>query len=143
MAWVEFEQRINGMPVFQGLIRGGFTRKGELARTTGPLASGLNPAALPTDAAIDGARGGFARGGARRLERARSDAGPQRRRGRRPAPHLRARVDGRRRQGLAGVLSSGAGRRAAGLGRPRSGAIRMSSSWCSMPRTARCCSART
>ena len=36
MAWVEFEQRINGLPVFHGLIRGGFTAKGELARTTGP-----------------------------------------------------------------------------------------------------------
>ena len=27
MAWVEFEQQINGLPVFQGLVRGGFTRK--------------------------------------------------------------------------------------------------------------------
>ena len=56
MSWVEFEQRINGVPVFQGLVRGGFTRNGELARVTGPLASGLNPAALPRTAAIDGAR---------------------------------------------------------------------------------------
>ena len=38
MAWVEFEQRLNGLPVFQGLIRGGFTAKGELARVTGLLA---------------------------------------------------------------------------------------------------------
>ena len=37
MAWVEFEQRINGLPVFRGLIRGGFTATGALARTTGPL----------------------------------------------------------------------------------------------------------
>jgi hypothetical protein len=47
MAWVEFEQRINGIPVFQGVIRGGFTAAGELVRTTGPLASGLNSALLP------------------------------------------------------------------------------------------------
>ena len=40
MSWVEFEQRINGVPVFQGLVRGGFTRNGELARVTGPLAAG-------------------------------------------------------------------------------------------------------
>jgi hypothetical protein len=39
MAWVEFEQRINGLPVFRGLIRGGFTARGELARSTGQLAS--------------------------------------------------------------------------------------------------------
>jgi hypothetical protein len=48
MAWVEFEQRINGIPVFRGLIRGGFTARGELARTTGPLAVGLAGVALPT-----------------------------------------------------------------------------------------------
>ena len=56
MSWVEFEQRINGVPVFQGRVRGGFTRNGELARVIGPLAAGLNPAALPQTAAIDGAR---------------------------------------------------------------------------------------
>src|SRR5262249_47745573 len=39
MAWVEFEQRINNLPVFRGLIRGGFTVRGELARTTGQLVS--------------------------------------------------------------------------------------------------------
>ena len=55
MAWVEFEQRINGLPVFQGLIRGGFTASGELARTTGPLAPGLVAAALPTTAGISAA----------------------------------------------------------------------------------------
>jgi len=38
MAWVEFEQRLNGLPVFQGLIRGGFTAKGELAGVTGLIA---------------------------------------------------------------------------------------------------------
>ena len=43
MAWVELEQRFNGIPVFQGLLRGGFTAKGELVRTTGILASGGAP----------------------------------------------------------------------------------------------------
>jgi hypothetical protein len=52
MGWVEFEQRINGLPVFQGLIRGGFTAQGELARTTGPLAGGLDPALLPTSPSL-------------------------------------------------------------------------------------------
>ena len=47
MGWVEFEQVINGYPVFQGLIRGGFTSRGELARTTGPLAAGMDPSFLP------------------------------------------------------------------------------------------------
>ena len=37
IAWVELEQRINGLPVFRGLIRGGFSARGELVRTTGTL----------------------------------------------------------------------------------------------------------
>ncbi len=52
MAWVELEQRINGLPVFQGTIRGGFTAKGELARTTGLLASGIDAGTLPTSPSI-------------------------------------------------------------------------------------------
>ncbi|HEX5000391.1 MAG TPA: M36 family metallopeptidase [Terriglobia bacterium] len=40
MGWVEFEQRINGIPVFQGRIRGGFTKDGRLARVRGILTSG-------------------------------------------------------------------------------------------------------
>jgi subtilisin-like proprotein convertase family protein len=55
MGWVEFEQRINGLPVFQGLIRGGFTANGELARTTGLLAPGLVASTLPTAPAISAA----------------------------------------------------------------------------------------
>jgi hypothetical protein len=46
MAWVEFEQRINGLPVFRGRIRGGFTKKGELAQTTGQLAPSLDATLL-------------------------------------------------------------------------------------------------
>ena len=56
MGYVEFEQQFNGIPVFQGLIRGGFTAKGELARTTGVLATGVNASALPTTPAVSAAR---------------------------------------------------------------------------------------
>ncbi len=55
MAWVELEQSFNGIPVFQGMVRGGFTAKGELARTTGTLATGIDEATLATTPAI-GAR---------------------------------------------------------------------------------------
>ena len=55
MGWVEFEQRINGLPVFQGHVRGGFTASGQLARTTGPLAPGLARASLPTSPALTAA----------------------------------------------------------------------------------------
>jgi len=49
MGWVELEQRFNGIPVFQGRLRGGFTAKGQLAGTTGVLAAGIVPEEL-TDA---------------------------------------------------------------------------------------------
>lgn len=56
MAWVELEQRINGIKVFQGHVRGAFTAKGELARTNGLLATGVgasltaSPALTATEA---------------------------------------------------------------------------------------------
>ena len=50
MAWVELEQRIHGIPVFQGHLRGAFTTKGELARTNGLLATGLDGVAAQTAA---------------------------------------------------------------------------------------------
>ena len=56
MAWVEFAQRLNGLPVFQGFVRGAFTARGELARTTGPLAPGLSSASLPTSPGLTAAR---------------------------------------------------------------------------------------
>jgi hypothetical protein len=56
MAWVEFQQRINGLPVFQGLVRGGFTARGELARVTGPLAGGLDAGALAMSPSIGAAQ---------------------------------------------------------------------------------------
>ena len=49
MGWAELEQKINGIPVFQGVIRGGFTAKGELARTTGALATVTDALALSTE----------------------------------------------------------------------------------------------
>jgi hypothetical protein len=56
LAWVEFEQRINGLPVFHGMIRGAFTARGELVRTIGSLAPGVAdvaPAVLPVVTAPD------------------------------------------------------------------------------------------
>ena len=47
------EQKINGIPVFQGLIRGGFTAQGELARTTGVIAAGLEAANLTSLATLN------------------------------------------------------------------------------------------
>ncbi len=55
MGWVEFEQRLNGLPVFQGLIRGGFTAQGELVRTTGPLAAGMDASLLPVSPVLGAA----------------------------------------------------------------------------------------
>ncbi|HQZ39052.1 MAG TPA: M36 family metallopeptidase [Vicinamibacterales bacterium] len=56
MSWVEFEQRFNGIPVFQGLLRGGFTAKGELARTTGVLATGIDATALASVPSVSAAQ---------------------------------------------------------------------------------------
>jgi subtilisin-like proprotein convertase family protein len=56
MGYAEFEQRFNGIPVFQGYVRGGFTAKGELARTTGLLATGVEASALGTTPALTAAQ---------------------------------------------------------------------------------------
>ncbi len=56
MGWAELEQRINGIPVFQGYLRGGFTAKGELVRTTGLLAPGLDASLLPTTPSVGAAQ---------------------------------------------------------------------------------------
>ena len=56
MAWVELEQRLNGIPVFQGYLRGAFTAKGELARTSGRLAAGVAAAALDAAPSITAAQ---------------------------------------------------------------------------------------
>ena len=52
MGWAEYRQEANGIPIFQGEIRFGFTTKGALARLTGNLAPGLDYSNLPTKAAI-------------------------------------------------------------------------------------------
>ena len=56
MGWAEFQQAFNGIPVFQGYIRGGFTAKGELARTTGVLATGVDASALATTPLVSAAQ---------------------------------------------------------------------------------------
>lgn len=48
LSWVQFRQEKNGIPVFQSTIRAALTRSGEIARTTGLLAPGLDASALPT-----------------------------------------------------------------------------------------------
>lgn len=48
MAWVELEQRVNGLPIFQGTVRGGFTAAGQLVRTTGALVPAGDAGPLPT-----------------------------------------------------------------------------------------------
>ena len=55
MGFAEFEQRFSGIPVFQGLLRGGFTAKGELVRTTGVLATGIDTSALASTPSIGAA----------------------------------------------------------------------------------------
>jgi hypothetical protein len=52
ISWVEFEQELNGIPVFQGYLRAALNADARLARTTGNLAAGLNEATLNADARI-------------------------------------------------------------------------------------------
>jgi hypothetical protein len=56
MAWVELEQAINGIPVWQGMVRGGFTADGALARTTGTLASVFDASTLATTSSFTAAQ---------------------------------------------------------------------------------------
>ncbi|MEA3210010.1 MAG: extracellular elastinolytic metalloproteinase [Chthoniobacter sp.] len=46
LSWVELQQTLNGIPVFQGTIRAAVRRDGAIVRTTGNLAPGLDEAAL-------------------------------------------------------------------------------------------------
>ncbi|HKP72434.1 MAG TPA: M36 family metallopeptidase, partial [Pyrinomonadaceae bacterium] len=48
LSFVELEQEINGVPVFQGYVRGILSADGRLVRTTGLLAPGLNSASVDT-----------------------------------------------------------------------------------------------
>ncbi len=49
LSWVEVEQHIQGVPVFRGGVKAGFTRQGELIRVINNLAPGLNYDAVSTD----------------------------------------------------------------------------------------------
>lgn len=49
LAWVHLEQRVNGIAVFAGEVKAGFTAAGEIIRTISNLAPALEPARLPTD----------------------------------------------------------------------------------------------
>ncbi|HEX8069200.1 MAG TPA: M36 family metallopeptidase [Pyrinomonadaceae bacterium] len=52
LSWVEYEQRVNDIPVFQGYLRAALTSDGRLARTTGNLAAALAYDALPVAAKL-------------------------------------------------------------------------------------------
>ncbi|MBD0325710.1 MAG: M36 family metallopeptidase, partial [Pyrinomonadaceae bacterium] len=63
LSWVEYEQRVGGIPVFQGYVRAALRKDGAIARTTGNLAASLDYSALqttpqmsPSDAASAAAR---------------------------------------------------------------------------------------
>ncbi len=55
LSWVELEQVINGIPVFQGTIRAAVRKDGAIARTTGNLAAALDYASLPTQPKLSAA----------------------------------------------------------------------------------------
>ena len=49
LSFVELNQEINGIPVFRGEVKAGFTKAGELIRVVNNLAPGLEYASLSTD----------------------------------------------------------------------------------------------
>ena len=49
LGWASLEQFVNGIPVFRGEIKAGFTRTGEMFRVINNLASGLDYDSLRTD----------------------------------------------------------------------------------------------
>lgn len=55
LAFVELEQEINGIPVFQGFVRGVMTPDGKLVSTVSLLAAGLRASSLDTTPALDAA----------------------------------------------------------------------------------------
>jgi hypothetical protein len=52
LSWVEYEQRINGIPVFQGYLRANVTNDGRIWRTIGSLAAGIDYSKLPVAASM-------------------------------------------------------------------------------------------
>ncbi len=49
LSFVELDQEINGIPVFRGEVKAGFTKRGEMIRVINNLAPGLDTSALSTD----------------------------------------------------------------------------------------------
>ncbi|MEJ7623222.1 MAG: M36 family metallopeptidase [Pyrinomonadaceae bacterium] len=49
LSFVELTQRVNGIPVFRGEVKAGFTRDGELIRVVNNLAPGIDAATLSQD----------------------------------------------------------------------------------------------
>jgi hypothetical protein len=49
LSFVEFQQEVSGIPVFQGYVRGVFSADGRLVRTTGLLAPGVRSQSLITE----------------------------------------------------------------------------------------------
>src|SRR6185312_9371271 len=52
LSFVEYQQQVNDIPVFQGYVRGIISREGHLVRTTGLLAAGVQAKALATTAKL-------------------------------------------------------------------------------------------
>ncbi len=50
LSWVEYEQRVNGIPMFQGYLRAALTNDGRIWRTMSNLAPGLDYTRLPASA---------------------------------------------------------------------------------------------
>ncbi|MFL6210657.1 MAG: M36 family metallopeptidase [Pyrinomonadaceae bacterium] len=57
LSFVELQQEINDIPVFQGYVRGVMATDGRLVRTTGLLAPVVNAGALPTTPALSATEG--------------------------------------------------------------------------------------
>jgi len=49
LSWVELEQYINGIPVFRGTVKAGFTKQGEMIRVINNMAPGLDYESLSRD----------------------------------------------------------------------------------------------
>lgn len=49
LSFVELEQEINGIPVFRGEVKAGFTKSGEMFRVINNLAPGIDQGNVPTD----------------------------------------------------------------------------------------------
>src|ERR1043166_57833 len=49
LGFVRLEQAVNGVPVFRGEVRAGFTKNGELVRVVNGLVPGLADATIPSD----------------------------------------------------------------------------------------------